>query len=231
MIRTSSPPPPQPLATPGGEGAADLAAALAEQVRLRRDLHHQVTNSLQIVASLMALQARDSASAAVRRLHDVIQAQIQTLTLVQRFVYEGEADGRVDLAAMLAELAATLEAGLVSARHDRVTITCRVTAAALAPERAIPLGFLVTELALLAGQRAPPGRLQLAMTAAPTADGLSLTVAASAFAGRDALAGSTTATARIIRAMAQQLGGLLQHDAVAGAYAIGFSGAASASLV
>lgn len=227
MTRTSAPPPKPFPAVPAGDGVDLLAASLAEQARLRRDLHHQVTNSLQIVASLMALQARDSASAAVRRLHDVIQAQIQTLTLVQRFVYQGEADGVVDLAGMLAELAATLEAGLVSARHDRVVITCRVTAAALAPERAIPLGFLITELALLAGQLAPPGRLQMAVTAEPTADGFTLTVAANAFGGRDALAGADTATARIIRAMAQQLGGPLQHDPVAGAYAIGFASAAS----
>jgi hypothetical protein len=52
-------------------------------------------------------------------------------------------------------------------------------------------------------------------------------VCTSVFAGRDALAGSNTATARIIRAMAQQLGGGLQHDAVAGCYVINFAGVAS----
>lgn len=216
-----------PLSTlPAETGAVDLAAALAEQERLRRDLHHQVTNSLQIIASLVALQARDSDSAPVRQLHDVIQAQIQTLTLVQRWQYLGEADARVDLAGMLAELSAALEAGLVSARHDRVAIACTAAALQLAPGLAIPVGFLVTELALLASQLAPPGRMQLAVTASPAAAGIRLTVGTSAFAGRDALAGSDTATARIIRAMAQQLDGQLQHDGVAGSYAIGFAGVA-----
>lgn len=210
---------------PSETGAADLAAALAEQERLRRDLHHQVTNSLQIIASLVALQARDSRSAAVRQLHDVIQAQIQTLTLVQRWQYLGEADACVDLAGMLAELCAALEAGLVSARHDRVAIACTAAALPLAPELAIPVGFLITELALLASQQAPPGRLQLAVAAAQAATGISLTVHTSAFAGPDALAGADTATARIIRAMAQQLGGGLQHDAMTGSYEIGFAGA------
>lgn len=227
MTHPAAPPPPPAPALPAGNGAAILAAALAEQARLRRDLHHQVTNSLQIVASLIALQARDSGSAPVRRLHDVIQAQIQTLTLVQRFVYRGEADGHVDLPGMVAELVAALETSLVSARHDRVVIACRVTAAVLAPERAIPLGFLIAELALLAGQLAPPGRLQLAVVAAPSAHGLTLTVVASAFSGRDALTGPGTATVRIIRAMAQQLGGQLRHDAVAGSYSIAFPDAAA----
>ena len=226
MINATGHSPLSSSSTPAETGAIDLAAALAEQERLRRDLHHQVTNSLQIIASLVALQARDSASAAVRRLHDVIQAQIQTLTLVQRWQYLGEADACVDLAGMLAELCAALEAGLVSARHDRVMVACTAAALPLAPGLAIPVGFLITELALLAGQLAPPGRLHWAGAAAPAAAGISLTVHTGAFAGRDALAGSDTATVRIIRAMAQQLGGELQHDAVAGCYAIGFAGAA-----
>jgi two-component sensor histidine kinase len=226
MINTAGPSPLSSSAAPAEVGAADLAAALAEQERLRRDLHHQVTNSLQIIASLVALQARDSTSDAVRQLHDLIQAQIQTLTLVQRWQYLGEADACVDLAGMLAELCAALEAGLVSARHDHVAIACTAAELSLAPGLAIPVGFLITELALLAGQLAPPGHLQLAVTAALATAGISLIVCTSAFAGSDALAGSDTATARIIRAMAQQLGGRLQHDAVAGRYAIDFSGAA-----
>ena len=207
-------------------GADALAAALAEQARLRRDLRHQVTNSLQIIASLVALQARGSGSAPVRRLHDVIQAQIQTLTLVQGWLYRGEADACVDLAGMVTDLSTALEAGLVSARHDRVCIVCTTAALPLAPVLAIPVGFLITELALLASQRSPPGVLQLAVTAAPATAGIRVMVGTSAFAGRDALVGADTATARIIRAMAQQLGGLLQHDAVAGCYWIGFAGAA-----
>lgn len=225
MINAAGHYPSPSSAIPAEAGAADLAAALAEQERLRRDLHHQVTNSLQIIASLVALQARDSPSADVRILHDVIQAQIQTLTLVQRWQYLGQTDDCVDLAGMLAELCATLEAGLVSARHDRVAITCTAAALPLAPALAIPVGFLITELALLASQQAPPGLLQLAVSAEPSTAGINLAVSTSAFVGHDALAGSDTATARIISAMAQQLGGGLQHDAVAGRYAIGFSGA------
>jgi hypothetical protein len=224
MINAAGQPPLPSSATLAGAEA--LTAALAEQARLRRDLHHQVTNSLQIIASLVALQARDSTSDAVRRLHDVIQAQIQTLTLVQRWLYLGQSDAYVDLAGMLTELSAALEAGLASARHDRVRIVCTTAELPLAPVLAIPAGFLITELALLASQRAPPGVLQLAVTAAPVTAGIRITVGTSAFAGRDALAGADTATARIIRAMAQQLGGRLQHDAVAGCYWIDFAGAA-----
>lgn len=224
MIKPADHSPLSSSAAPAEAGAADLAAALAEQERLRRELHHQVTNSLQIIASLVALQARDSTSAAVRAMHDVIQAQIQTLTLVQRWQYLGDAEARVDLAGMLTELCAVLESGLVSTRHPTVSIACTAAVLQLLPGLAIPVGFLITELALLAGQRAAPGALHLALTAARADAGISLLLCSRAFAGRDALASSETATARIIRAMAQQLDGRLQHDAVAGSYEIRFAG-------
>ncbi len=207
-------------------GAANLVAALAEQERLQRELHHQVANSLQIIASLVALQARDSTSADVRRLHDVIQSQIQTLTLVQRWQYLGETNLGFDLAGMLTELCAMLEAGMVSAPDDSVEIACTAAALPIAPGLAIPIGFLITELVLLAGELAPHGGLQLAVTAGHADEGIRLMVCTSVFTGHDALIGSNTARARIIRAMAQQLGGGLQHDGVAGCYVIEFAGAA-----
>lgn len=226
MIDIASQSPQSPLSptATADVGAANLVAALAEQERLRRELHHQVANSLQIIASLVALQARDSTSADVRRLHDVIQSQIQTLTLVQRWQYLGESNPDFDLAGMLTELCAMLEAGLVSTHDDRVAIACIAAALPIAPGLAIPIGFLITELVLLAEELAPDGGLQLAVTAAHGDEGIRLMVCTSVFAGRDALSGSNTAKARIIRAMAQQLGGGLQHDRVAGCYAIDFAG-------
>ena len=216
IVDANHPPPPSSL-FPAEPGVSDVAA---EQTRMRRDLHHEVTNSLQIIASLVALEARDSDSAPVRRLHDIIQAHIQTLTLAQRWQFRGLAGARVDLAGMLAELSSALQARLGSARDDTVAVTCIAAALQLPPGLAIPVGFLITELALLAGELSPPGRLQLDVTASPAAAGIRLTVSTSAFAGSDAVAGSQTAAARIIRAMGQQLGGKLQHDRLAGHYAI-----------
>lgn len=202
--------------------SAALLAALAERDRLTRDTHHQVQNSLQIVASMIALQAHDSDSPEMRRVHAVIQAQIQTLTLVQRWMY-GEDATMIDLAGMTAELCTGLEASLASAAHPRVQISCTCAAIALHPDLATPMGFLLTELAILAAHHSPAGPLKLAVSATATADKISVRVACAGFAGNDpvtAMAGKSTA--RIILAMARQLQGQLTHDAAAGAYSVEF---------
>lgn len=214
----------QQLATDSPAAASDeLRAALAEQDRLTRDTHHQVQNSLQIVTSMIALQAHDSGSPEVRRVHAVIQAQIQTLALVQRWRHDAGAQA-IDVAGMMAELCAGLEASLISATHPRVQINCAVPTSALHPDHATPVGFLVTELGILAATHSPPGPLELAVTSTATTERITIKVACTGFAGADLVESpSGQSTARIILAMARQLGGTLIHDSAAGAYSVDFA--------
>ena len=190
---------------------AKLQAALGEQARLRRQMQHELRNSLQIVASMVALAARDADTPDVRRLHDVIQAQIQTLSLVQHWLHREDGGSSIDLAGMVAQLASALEARLISPDHPHVGIARSIRAGRLPAEQAVPLGFLITELALLACQHTPPGPLHMDLVVAPNL----VRMAAAGFRGGDPLAG-TASTVRIIRAMAAQLGGELVHDGVAG---------------
>lgn len=190
---------------------ATLRAALGEQARLRRQMQHELRNSLQIVASMVALAARDADTQDVRRLHDVIQAQIQTLSLVQHWLHREDGGSSIDLAGMVAQLASALEGRLASPDHADVRIACSIRAGRLPAEQAVPLGFLITELALLASQHTPPGPLRLDLVVATHG----ITMAAAGFRSGDPLAGSAS-TVRIIRAMAAQLGGGLVHDAGSG---------------
>lgn len=189
-----------------------LRAALAEQARLRRQMEHELRGSLQIVSSMVALAARDADTPAVRRLHAVIQAQIQTLSLVQHWLYREDGGSSVDLAGMVDQLASALETRLVSPDHPLVRLPVQISGGRLPAERAVPLGFLITELALLASQHSQPGPLHLTLEV-NAVHGLAM--AAAGFRGSNPLL-ATTSTVRIIRAMAAQLGGVLEHDGAAG---------------
>jgi two-component sensor histidine kinase len=204
---------------------AKLRAALNEQARLRGQMQHELRNSLQIVASMVALAARDADTPGVRQLHDVIQAQIQTLSLVQHWLYRDDAGSSIDLGGMVAQLCTALEGRLATADHPDVRIACTIRAGVLPAEQAVPLGFLITELALLAGQHTPAGPLHLAVQI-DMRSGLAL--AAAGFRGGQPLAG-TLSTARIIRAMAAQLGGRPVHDGNAGVIRVDFAAAAASS--
>jgi len=182
-------------------------------------------NSLQIVASMVALAARDTDTPGVRQLHDVIQAQIQTLSLVQDWLYREDAGSSIDLGGMVGQLCTALEGRLSSADHPEVGIACTIRAGLLPAERAVPLGFLITELALLAGQHTLPGPLHLAVQIDMRSG---LAMAAAGFRGGQPLAGRLS-TVRIIRAMAAQLGGSLVHDGHAGVIRVDFTAAAASS--
>jgi two-component sensor histidine kinase len=219
-------PPPSPESC-GMSTRTRLRIALAEQRRLRQALHHRVANSLQIMASLVALQARPTDSAETRRAHSVIQAQIHTLALMQHWLDADGGDGRVDMAGLVAALCAVLEPQLAGARQAEVVIHCSGAAALLHPDRVIPLGFLITELALLASRHSPAGPLAIRLVVVNNAGMLALTMTTPGFAGADPLAADAgTANGRIITAMLRQLQADWTHDGLTGCCSASFASSA-----
>lgn len=202
----------------------DLRDALAEQQRLTREVHHRVKNNLQIVTSLLSLQARDADSPEVVQTYAVIQARIQALTQVHRWMYDDATSHGVDLRALVGDLCAGLETSLISPDHQQVTIASRVDAIVIHPDVAVPVAFLVTELAGLAAHHGDRGPL-LVQVDAHEADGrITIAIAAAGFVGVDRLAAaSMSPTARIIHGMARQLRGALVHDPRVGAYSVDFA--------
>jgi two-component sensor histidine kinase len=201
----------------------DLHTALAEQRRLTREVHHRVKNNLQIVASLLSLQVRAADSPDVVQTYAVIQARIQALTQVHRWMYDEATSHGVDLQALVGELCAGLETSLVSPAHPQVTMACRLDAIVIHPDVAVPIAFLVTELATLAAQTATAGPLQVQVTATKGSCRATLAIASPGFLQTDQLAAaSLTPTARIVQGMVRQLRSMLVHDPLAGSYSIVF---------
>lgn len=202
----------------------DLAGALVEQQRLTREVHHRVKNNLQIISSLMSLQARDAVSPEILQTFAVIRSRIAALTHVHRWMYDDATSSGVDLRSLIGELCAGLEASLVSPDHPAVTVACRTDAIIIHPDVAVPVAFLLTELAGLAALHGPPGALHIGVTATRAGGSTTLAITAKGFAGVDRIAAaSMTPTARIIHGMARQLRSALTHDAVAGRYALVFA--------
>lgn len=201
----------------------DLRGAIAEQRRLTREVHHRVKNNLQIVASLLSLQARDADSPEVVQTYAMIQARIQALTQVHRWMYDDAISHGVDLQALVGDLCAGLEISLVSADHPRVTLACRVEAIVIHPDVAVPVAFLVTELASLAVLFSSPGPVDIAVSARDKGGRTTLAIQSPAFAGTDHVAvASRLPTSRIVHGMARQLRSELDHDTHAGIYSVGF---------
>jgi two-component sensor histidine kinase len=201
----------------------DLGTALAEQQRLTREVHHRVKNSLQIISSLLSLHARGQSTPEIAQAYAAMQARVGALTMVHRWIYDQDGVDIVNLHALLADLAIALQASLVSPRHPHPTIAIGdVEAMSIGASAAIPVAFLITELASMALQNARGRALQIAIAALRSDKQVSVSVTAAAFAGADLVTGDGP-SGRIVLGMARQLRGNVRHDAVAGRYTVSFS--------
>ncbi|BAU94043.1 PAS sensor protein (plasmid) [Methylorubrum populi] len=148
----------------------ELAAALARQDLLLREVDHRVKNNLQLVASLLHLQSRSFQDAGLRTLVDGMIERVAAIGTLHTKLYQATDVHHVDVGAYLADLARDTLA--TSGRGDTVRLDLDIdpVAAARVPARdAASLGLIVNELVTNALKHAfpngRPGRLTLRLAA------------------------------------------------------------------
>jgi two-component sensor histidine kinase len=196
--------------------------ALEEQRRLTREVHHRVKNNLQIVASLLSLQARDTTDVAVGRAYSAVQARVGALAIVHRWMYDDETARGVDLRALVTDLCAGLEQSTTATIGVSPHISCHVARFFVAQDTAVPLAFLVTELVSIAAAASAPVAAEIKVSAMATAGAATLTIACKAFCD-DALVDPKSSAVRIVTGLARQMRAPLRHDAHDCTYTIDFA--------
>lgn len=130
-----------------------LRIALEEQSVLLREVHHRVKNNLQIVASLLSLQAARTDDPTVQAaLRDAL-IRIDTLALSQRFMKPTETKDSVHAAELFGALANQLRSRL-RGRPGALSLTLDVPDLILDLEFASRLALIAGEAILLASHRA-----------------------------------------------------------------------------
>jgi len=130
-----------------------LAAALREREVLLSEIHHRVKNNLQLVSSMLALQARIVGAEAQHALGEG-QRRIDSIALVHEQLYGSRNLSAVNLANYIHALIPAL--CRTSTAADRVEVSLSLEDVELVPERAIPCGLLVSELVTNALKHAFP---------------------------------------------------------------------------
>lgn len=120
-----------------------LRDAVAQKTVLIREIHHRVKNNLQIVMSLLSLQANQLHDASAQAALQDSRARINALALVHRILHELEDQSLVDLKRLLEDLTVQTREGFGD-RHDlqiETDILPRYVSSALA----VPLALFTVE--------------------------------------------------------------------------------------
>lgn len=124
-------------------GDAALRAATEDRERLLQELQHRIRNNLQIVASLVRLQARRARSDDAREELDSVGRRIEAMRLLHELLSASAAVDGVDLAAYLERLAN----GLVRFQTDGLPVDLETSLdpVIVAERQVVPLGLIVNE--------------------------------------------------------------------------------------
>jgi two-component system, sensor histidine kinase PdtaS len=121
-----------------------------------REVHHRVKNNLQVVSSLLDLQADVAEEPRVRAVFEESQDRIQAMALIHESLYQSDTLTNIDAAAYLRNLSQRLfDASRAPGSH--IALTLETQSVMLPPQTAIPFGLLLNELLSNALKHAFPG--------------------------------------------------------------------------
>jgi len=129
----------------------DASAALEQQQMLLHEVNHRVKNSLQLVSSLLRLQARRIPDETARRQLEDATTRISTIAHIHQRLYRDQDIKKIDFGAFLSELCADLQ-GTAS----RCSLEVKSPSFQVTTDRAIPLALVVNELVTNAFKYAYP---------------------------------------------------------------------------
>ncbi|MEG4074468.1 PAS domain S-box protein [Microcoleus sp. Pol14C2] len=124
---------------------ACIQAALREKEVLLKEIHHRVKNNMQVISSLLQLQAQYIEDEPTLTLFEESQTRIHSMALIHEQLYQSEHLDRIDLPPYVENLVANLYQSF-GCGNTSLQFNLNVDAISLNIETAIPCGLIINEL-------------------------------------------------------------------------------------
>jgi len=122
-----------------------VQASLREKESLLKEIHHRVKNNLQIITSLLNLQAETVQDPTALKLLRASQNRVRSMALVHETLYRSGDFGRIDLGRYFAAICHFLSRAY-EIDNSRIRIEVHADDVFLDLDRAIPCGLIINEL-------------------------------------------------------------------------------------
>lgn len=136
-----------------------IRAALQEKELLLGEIHHRVKNNLQVIDSLLDMQASRIDDPRVQEILRDSQNRVRSMALIHQTLYQSHDFARVDFGTVIDSLVPTLVSSY-GIDSNRIQLKISAYEVHLPINRAIPCGLIVNELVTNSLKHAFPGKCE-----------------------------------------------------------------------
>ena len=122
-----------------------IEASLTEKETLLKEIHHRVKNNLQIISSLLNLQANRTDDEQLKRIMGEARNRISSMALIHQKIYQSGNLSSVDFQAYIEQMAQSIEANFNNEKK-RISHHINTNGIVLDIDTSIPLGLIINEL-------------------------------------------------------------------------------------
>ncbi len=122
-----------------------LKRSLDEKEVLLREIHHRVKNNMQVISSLLSLQAASIDDARLHKLFRESQGRVRAMALIHEILYDSGDLSSIDVKQYVSRLAASLTR-MFGADAGRIRVTVESEDATLGIDAMVPCGLAISEL-------------------------------------------------------------------------------------
>ncbi len=122
-----------------------LESSLLEKEALLKEVHHRVKNNLQVISSLLRLEAGRSAQPDTKSVLGDMQGRIRSMALLHEMLYRSGNFAAVDLGVFIKQLASQVFR-MQTSQQGSVRLLLELDSVRVGMDQAAPCGLLVNEL-------------------------------------------------------------------------------------